>query len=291
MKMIHFAMPLATASLVLAGLTSCSSVTKRTASTASEKACPSAREFITTVAYLRRRTELSLPEPEIRNLAGKVAEGCAGAANRFVQVTELLIRSGVGGPDAVKQGLLLARGSDEQAKVYRRVFQRAFLAENLDLDLATSLRMAAELSRRLAVEPDSVRRDFETLLDYCAGQKGFDLPRQQCGAFAARVAGTGALAKGEIAPEFIRSFEFLRSDRGPGLPLHQALALAEELSPAGPGAAENFASAYRYALSKDGLDSPREAAVSFARQLTRAPGAKPSAQGQGHKSPAAPTGR
>jgi hypothetical protein len=266
MKPISLAVLPAAAGLALASLTSCAVLPRKAPP---PQDCPAAREFITSVNYLRSRKELSLPEPEIRKVAGQVAEGCAGAANRFVQVTELLVRSGLGGRDAVAEGLRLARGTDPQAEVFRRVFRRAFLSEYLDLDLRASLAMANELSAGFAHGPVSVRRDFETLLDYCVDRKGFDLPRQRCGAFAARVAQAGADWKDGVAAEFIRTYEFLRSDRGPGLPTHQALAMAEELSASGPGAAENFTRGYRYALSKDGLDSPREAAVAFARQLTR----------------------
>ncbi len=220
-------------------------------------------------------------------MAAQVSIGCNGAAQRFIRVTALLSQSGFAAHDAITEGVQFATRTDSEAATFVSVFQRAYLPDYLDMDLQGSLLMARDLAARFEGDVLEVQKDFERLVKFCMSAKDLDLPKPQCGALAARVAGrgravmedAGATDKTEktgISGAFISAFNFLRSPRGPELATFQALQVAEELVVSGVDGVENFKKAYRYALSKKGLGVPRQEAIVFARNLGKqTPAAEP----------------
>jgi len=202
----------------------------------------------------------------------QVATGCDGAAGRFVHVSALLLQAELSGKDSIKTGLLFVKKTDAETSTFVTVFKHAFLAEELDLDVKNALNLALEMSTRFNGDAVSAREDFEKLLRFCSTPGGssdenLDLPKPRCASWAVEIAKIGEPWEKGISQTYIDLFKFLRSDRGPLLPAHQAVSLATELMKAGPSAGENFIQAYRYGVASRGLDLSAQDAIAFARKL------------------------
>ena len=231
--------------------------------------CTTTREFVTTLEFLRAKKDFEIPEAEARKIASRVANGCTGSAQRFIRVSSLLANAGLGSKDAIEQGLDFSRRADAEVEAFGAVFRRAFLENYLDLDLRSSLQMARALSREFDGDLTHVRQDFEQLVDFCVRDKSLNLPKPECGAFAARITRKGQIWNGAVARPFIDAYAYLTSDKGPHLITGNALSLAEDLVSTGPGGIENFTQAYRYAASAKGLAMSDTDALTFAKEMAQ----------------------
>ena len=63
-----------------------------------------------------------------------------------------------------------------------------FLQNYLDMDLASSLKMARELSLEYRGNPMAAAMDYAKLTEFCVQEKGLDLSKPRCGKLAVRVA-------------------------------------------------------------------------------------------------------
>jgi len=231
--------------------------------------CPTTQEYITTLEFVRAKKDQLANEQDARKLASQVAEGCKGSAKRFIRVVELLLKAGVFVPNAIQTGVEFSRQNDEKTEAFIAIFRNAFLEDYLDLDFNTAIKMAKSLTAEFDGNTKQAKNDFQRLASYCAEKKNIDLPLPQCAQLAARVTRLGNLYEAGIAKTFIKTVEFLRDDKkGPRLIVGNALKLSEEIAAAGPGAYDNFTQAYRYAVSKSGLNMEINAALSFAKEMT-----------------------
>lgn len=247
--------------------------------------CRSTREFVTTLEFLRAQKTLALPEPEARKTAESVAQGCTGAAGRFIRTFQLLSRAGLGSKETVQHALEMGRRSQDEVETFVLVFQQAFAEDGLDLDLRGALNLALSLTTEFEGDAVAVREDYKRLIQFCATEKNLDLPKPQCGRFAARIARLGQPFDGGIAKSFLRTFDYLRSSQGPGLTTGNALKLSEEIVATGPASPENFVEGYRYAVSKRGLEMSAGDALEFARRMTfqQPPGSSAQSKSEGKK--------
>lgn len=230
--------------------------------------CTTSKEFSATLRYLRSQKEFELPESEMRLIAKSVSEGCTGAALRFMRTSQLLSRSGVGSKNSVTSALELSHKTDRETETFLAVFRRAFLAENLDLDVRTSLKMARSLSIEFDGDVLAVRDDFEKILDFCVNGQHVELTKSKCGQLAARLAQKGQGFSGGVSRSFIEVFEFLTQDsKGPKIAVSAALTKSEQLATAGPAYAENFIHAYVFASSEDGLQLTDVQAMKHAQEM------------------------
>ncbi|MGK5087050.1 heavy metal translocating P-type ATPase [Bdellovibrionota bacterium FG-2] len=230
--------------------------------------CTTAKEFITTMEFLKQEKSFGVNENEARKTAEKVASGCSGAAERFIRVALLLSRAGSGGQISLSTALELSLRTETQAEAFITVFKKAFLNEYLDLDISSALKLAHSLSTEFPGDVAQVRADFERLVEYCTSAKHLDLQKPQCATISARIARLGEKIDGGTAQPFIGTFEFLRNDSGPSLATGDALLLSERVVAAGGNtASENFMQGYRYAISESGLKLDRSQALAFAEKL------------------------
>ncbi len=232
-----------------------------------ETNCTFTREYITTLEYLRKQSILAIPEPDARKISLQVSRGCTGAAQRFIKITTALRGANVGAMDSIRTGIEFASRTDIETETFNTVFLVAYLEEYLDLDLRSSLKLARSLSTEFQGDILGVRDDFETLVQFCVGTKELNLPRAQCGTFAARIAHYGEKFSGGVAPSFIELFSFLYSESGPRLTTGQALKLAETLIHGGKDSAENFIQAYKFGVAPLGLGDDIPTAIHFAEQM------------------------
>lgn len=250
--------------LVLVLLNACSS--KKT-NPAEEGNCTSTKEFITTLEYLRKHTELALPELDARQLAEKVALGCTGAAERFIKVASVLSKAQLSGRDAVAAALKLSSKSDAQAETFVSVFKKSFLADYLDLDMKTSVDLAHSLSAEFSGDQVQVRKDFEKFVDFCLEQSKLNLPRPQCAPLAARLAKKGEATGKPVFNAFRDLYEFMKSEKGPNLSNEDVVQRAEAMVSISPVAAQNFIQAYKFGVASSGLGLPAKDAYDFAKRM------------------------
>ncbi len=229
--------------------------------------CLAAREFITTLRFLRHHGEFKISEYEGNKVADQVSRGCTGAAKRFIEVTNLLLRIGVSTPNAIKKGIRFAGASQKEVKTYIKVFQRAFIAEYLDLDLSTASRLAEDLSVGFKGDSRYAREDFEEISEFCLEESGLDLTKPACSYLAWDVAKAGEKYKDGAAENFLDVLEFIQDEKGPSRSVGEALALAKEVISFGPQAVQNFKNGYRFAVSSSGLKQGYIQAMGFARKM------------------------
>jgi hypothetical protein len=230
--------------------------------------CSSTKEYVTTLEFLRDQKHFAIPDPDSRKIADQVAQGCSGAAQRFIRTTSMLSKARLNTSESVRIGLEFSKRSEIEVQAFSVVFKKAFLEDGLDLDLATSVRLASRLSLEFKGDSKSARTDFERLLEFCLSEKDLNLPRPQCGEFAVRIAQYGEPFGIEISNIYINLFDFLRSSSGPQLTTGQSLPLAEKLLQGGKYALENFSQAYKYGVSNSGLGLSAQDSIHFAEKLT-----------------------
>ncbi len=229
--------------------------------------CSAAKEYVTALEFLRRQKEMQVPEEKARELADQVAKGCNGASQRFIQIALVLTRAGLGTRDALDTGVEYAMKDAASTQAFLHIFNRAFLSEYLDLDMRAAFKMAKNLSGTLDADHKAVRDDFSRLSDFCVKEESLDLPKPVCGTMAARITALGNKWGGGVAHDYLETYHFLKSQKGPGMTTANALKLAEEIISLGVSAPSNFSQAYRYASSSSGLSLPVNDAIQFAKKL------------------------
>jgi hypothetical protein len=231
------------------------------------KTCDSAREFITALEFFRTEVDFRVAEPEARDLAWKVANGCTGAARRFIRTAKALAAAGVDRKDSSRFALQFSAATDPQADAFVTVFRSGLASDGLDLSLSDSLKLALALSDGFPGDLERARKDFEALALYCADTTKVGLTRSSCADMAAKIVKGSAHWDTSVSRDWIDAFEFLKSPQGPGLLTSDAARLAEELVLQGKAGSSNFRQSYLYAVSDGGLQMTRDAAIAFARKL------------------------
>jgi hypothetical protein len=252
--------------------------------------CQPTLEYRTTLEYLRETKAIVSSETEARSIAARVAEGCQGAAERFVNTVELLSNAKLPSHLMVQKAVALAQNTPEVAESFVVVFRYAFLASHLDLDAVASLKLADSLSSEFKGNAKRAQVDFSRLLDFCLGT--LQLAKPACGEFAAQVTRFGEKLveiehevpeetwlswiterfadDGLVSRPYLDFFAFLTSDEeGPRLATPDAQQLALKVLGHNPLAGEEFKDAYRFAAAKNGLQMERSAASDFALGLAK----------------------
>lgn len=233
------------------------------------KTCTSAKDYITTLEYLREHTSIAGNEKQAREIADHVSKGCTGAAKRFIQAIRLLEKSGVAPGDSVQYAKTLALKNESTAKVFFVIFQKGFARDGFDLDQSTALKLASSLSIDFNADPEVATKDFSELTKFCLSKDGLSLSKPQCAELSARITKTSEKHKVSVSKAFFSSFDFMTSSRGPNITTSEALKYAEELVSIHPESLDNFSQAYRYALDKSGLELSRDEAFKFAMDLAK----------------------
>lgn len=230
--------------------------------------CSAAKEYVTTLNFLREHKEFSIQHQDALKVASDVSKGCSGASLRFIQIVNLLTKAGIDSGTAILTGKEFAFQSNEKTESFIAIFKGSFLKKFLDMDLLSSKKIALELTIGLKKAPEIVGQDFAAIANFCAQNKGLDLPKTQCAQYALNVIKDADQFEGPIAPPFLELFNFLTEEgHGPKATTYDALKLAESVLKYGPIAKDNFITAYRFAISKKGLNIGRNEALEFATQI------------------------
>lgn len=256
--------------LIFSGLTLLAPAVSSSSTPSGASSCLATKEFVTTLEFLRRDPDFKIKDPEAKDLAFQVANGCEGAAKRFIRVSKTLTSAGATNRSAIQNALPFAQSSDVRADAFIQMFRKSIAEDSLDLEMDDALKIASELSTQpQEATLSALARDFERLAEYCSDSQNLGLPRSQCGAFAARVSKKGESQPTGIAKTFIQMVEYLKSESGPNLTTGDALNMAEALVAQGQPGLENFKQAYQYGSSAKGLSLSRVDAIHFAKKMSQ----------------------
>jgi hypothetical protein len=252
--------------------------------------CQPTLEYRTTLDYLRETKAMVTSETEARSIAARVADGCQGAAERFVNTVELLSTAKLPSHLMVQKAVSLAQSTEEVAESFVVVFRYAFLASHLDLDALAALKLADSLSTEFKGNAKRAQVDFSRLLDFCLST--LQLAKPACGDFAAEVTRFGEKLieiehqvpeqtwftwitnhfedDGLVSRPYFDFFAFLTSEGdGPRLATHDAHKMALKVLGHNPLAGEEFKEAYLFASDKSGLQMDRSVASDFALGMSQ----------------------
>lgn len=232
-----------------------------------EKFCQSTKEYITAFRYLEAQKAFTLKKDDMMKIADVVSKGCNGAAKRFIETNDLLVKAGVKTDDALKLAMKFAEKSDQTTNTFATIFKETFLKEYLDLDLRTAIDFSMKLSLEADGDAVMIKNDFQKIVKFCLDNKGLDLSGPKCSDLAAKVAASGSKYKLEMSPTFFEHYSFLTDKDGADLATYKALEISVKLIEAGPLSANNFKDAYKFAISKKGLDQGKSQAISYAEQM------------------------
>lgn len=230
--------------------------------------CKSTKEYITTREYFEKSDQLSLDASQVEQVAHDVSKSCTGAAARFIRSFEVLMKVELGTRNSLRLALELAKKNDAFTDSFLGVFQRAFLKEYLDLDLATSVNLAQSLSLDYKGDVKRGVKDFIDLTKYCLDVSKVGLSLPQCAKMAGELAKAGENFDKAMAPAYFEIYEFLTTEDGLTMPVGDAFNLAQKIVLQSPYAVDNFISAYRYAAGWDGMDRSAKEALIFAQQMS-----------------------
>jgi hypothetical protein len=251
--------------------------------------CSSAREYVTTLEYLRKKEDLKLPDLEARKIADQVSKGCTDAAERFIRVSELLIRAQLSVKDAIAQALALSQRPREVAEGFVSAFQLAYSSERLDLRVQSAVDLARAVSQEFDGDALVAEKDFRQVVELCTSERGFPLSKEDCAALGLRVARAGGRIGESVGATFVTAFRELVARKNAPLIGSEAIRTAEEIAAQGDQGLENFRVAYRYALSQSGLKATEPEAYAFARQMVaRTRGLETKLQSEPRKKAGAP---
>jgi hypothetical protein len=231
--------------------------------------CQSSKEYITVYRYLEAQKVFSLKKDDIMKMADVASKGCTGAAKRFIETNELLIKAGLTAKDALKISSKFTDKSDQATETFLTIFKESFLKEYLDIDLKTSIDFALKLSLETEGDSTMIKNDFQKIVKFCTDHNGLDLSGAKCSELAGKVAASGAKFKLEMNPTFLQHFDFLTDKSGVDLPTYKALEISLKLIDSGPLSVVNFKDAYKFALSKTGLDLAKNEAINYAEVMAQ----------------------
>lgn len=230
--------------------------------------CPSSKEYITTVHFLRDQKTMALKENDIQTVADEVSKGCKNASERFVKITKLLTAVGIDSKSAIQTALKFVKKEDISANAFSEIFKQTYEEDFLNLDALSAMKISLKLSHDYKGEPKNVLKEFKKLVEYCKESKSLDLPLPLCAEVASKITLLGQDYEGSISKAFIDLMSYLESSKnGPKLNRKKAVEVSERVLNFGPIAQKNFEQAFEFAVSTKGLGFTHERALSFAMNM------------------------
>lgn len=240
------------------------------AETPKKLSCLSAREYITTVRFLRSNKAFGLQEKQIQSYADKVSLGCSGASQRFIQVIKLLTKMGIDSNTSMKNALHFASKDEKFTEVFIEIFRQAYDPKRLDLDVLNAMKISLKLTAEFSGNPETALADYKKLVTFCLEKKSMDLPTPKCAFLAMDIASLNQEFDKPVAEPFIALMTFLQEEsKGPKLDRNAALKIAQDVIKYGPIAPENFINGYEFSISKNGLSRGLNDAISFGKLMAQ----------------------
>ncbi|MEC9282729.1 MAG: hypothetical protein VX642_08455 [Bdellovibrionota bacterium] len=232
--------------------------------------CDSAKEYITTLEFLRHGAKGAGKAAEVNNrkIAEEVSQNCDGAARRFIKVVLIYQKLNVGMVNAVPVAKKAAGVEDERVDMYISVLRDLYLKSGLDLTLQEAINVAEKYLEPSKVSAKKMKEEFEDLTDFCRKDKGLAQTKYACAKLVHEILSSMDSEESEIAEAFINNYKYLRS-RKLFFTSYDALNLSRELIGYGPRAIESFHRAIKYAMDEKGLNMAKPEALKFATKMAK----------------------
>jgi hypothetical protein len=231
--------------------------------------CNPAREYIKAMKNFRSLKEFAYTDKAAREIAGRVAKGCDGAADRFATVYLMLKKIGTSERRSLEMALELSAVEPQVQKNFVEIFNKAFLAEFFDYDFPKAMKLAFALSTGFSGDPQKARQDFIELVKLCKSTKQMDLPLAFCADYVVKIAHLSQFYPKGVRQPFLDLYTKLRENREISLDIKNALKLSYDILKSGPNAPASFFEAFDFAMSKTGLDLNKKASLQFAADLSQ----------------------
>ncbi len=234
------------------------------------KRCDSSKEFITSYNYLKDKKELELPVKSIFSHAKEISANCTGAANRFIQTVNFLVDAEIPSSEALKKGKSISALSDQHLEAFLSIFKKIYIEKYFDLSAIKSLKIASELTENTKKSPAKILTDFEILGEYCMGKEGLELGFEKCSDFIASTLSNSNEYDETISESVISFIDFLtKEEKGPKLPINQALVETEKTALYGISGFNNFKEGFIFSFSEKGLGLGLKESLDLGRDLSK----------------------
>ena len=227
--------------------------------------CPSSKEYIRTLEYLRSTQVVKISEPAARDVASEISKGCLGSADRFQDSLELLKKVGFSDVGAIKKALEFSREPVPVQKAFFEVFQVVYGSEFFDLSFQAAHDLALTYSRNYPGDLKTIAADFTAFSRFCLSEKS--LARQACAELIMEMARVSDLFEHGVYGEFDQLMKSFLEDPLFQVSIKEALQLTREILRYGPQAPANFRKGFDYALSAKGLKLENRKAVEFGLKM------------------------
>lgn len=229
------------------------------------KPCPSGKEFVTTVQFLKTNTVLAVAGNDLVQIASRVSQGCEGAAKRFISTIQSLQKTEITNSEKLQIAIELANKDSEAVETFNHVFRWAYARDGFDLEISLALKLAREVSIQFDGDQKRTLESFKQATEFCSDSKKMSIPRPACADLAKQIALTTLSKKPSSADVFIESYNYLRED----VKMSQADAIQMGLSllQKNHEAFENFKTVYEYSLSKNGFSATQAEALSLGKRI------------------------
>lgn len=232
--------------------------------------CHSTKEFITTLNYLKGQKEFGIEEKKAIEISEKIAAGCDGAANRFIQTLIFLTDAEVPSKLAITSASNIALKTDQVFNNFTTIFKKIYVEKYFDLSASKSLKMASELTLDMEKDSSIVIEDFNTLGDFCLSSNGLDLGYDKCADFIFNTLQKSKTLNISISKDAIEFFDYLvKENKGPKLTVLNATTVIENTVEFGPTGVSNYKEAFNFASSTSGLSLSTKDSLKFANEMAK----------------------
>lgn len=229
------------------------------------KPCPSGREFVTTVQFLRTNSVLAVAGDDLIQVASRVSEGCESSAKRFISTIQSLQKTEITNAEKLQLAIELANREQDSVETFNHVFRWAYARDGFDLEIAAALKLAREIAVQFPGDQKQALEAFKATTEFCSKSDKISIPRPACAELSKEIALMTKDQKTSSAQVFIESYNYLREKVK--LPQIEAIELATTLLQKDHFAFENFKTVYEFSLSKNGFSATQPEAIQLGRKI------------------------
>lgn len=226
--------------------------------------CESTKEFISSLEYLRRQKNFTLPESENFKAALAVSKNCTGASARFQKMLNTLVSTGVDHDHALKFSIQYSQEDNESVEAFLSLYEGLVLEKKFNLPFYQAFETAKFFAESTKGNKAELKKDFIGFLSFCFEDlDGTLLSLDQCRKLSFQYLNLHKYYPQGVFKDFKNLFVFLRDKRETGLPISTALSITHEVLLNGPGAQKNFIDSYQYGLNQLSLKPSQALALSL----------------------------
>lgn len=211
--------------------------------------CESTKEFVSTVDYLRKQKNFTLPDNEILKTALLVSENCNGASRKFQKMLSTLVSAGVDHEHARHFAISYSEEDSESVEAFLSLFQGLVLEKKFNLPFYQAFETAKFFAESSKGNKAMLKKDFLGFISFCfEDSNGIQLSLDQCRSLSLKYLKLHSLFPRGVFQDFKSLFVFLRDQKETGLPIASALSITQTVLQNGPGSQKNFIDSYKYSL-------------------------------------------